>query len=60
MAKIKKIFLFLIIIVVLWYILMFKNNFLIHNNLKNKLYKQKLKIQKNSEINVIDQNYTIK
>ncbi|EMR14741.1 MAG: hypothetical protein RCH30_2710 [Candidatus Phytoplasma australasiaticum] len=60
MAKIKKIFLFLIIIVVLWYILMFKNIFLIHNNLKNKLDQQKIQIQKNSEINVSDQKYTIK
>ncbi|WEX20384.1 MAG: hypothetical protein TB2022_3010 [Candidatus Phytoplasma citri] len=60
MAKIKKIFLFLIIIVVLCYILMFKNNFLIHNNLKNKLDQQKIQIQKNSEINISDQKYTIK
>ncbi|MDO8030097.1 effector ['Planchonia careya' phytoplasma] len=60
MAKIKKIFLFLIIIVILWYILMFKNNFLIHNNLKNKLDQKKIQIQKKSEINVSDQQYTIK
>ncbi|MDV3195817.1 MAG: hypothetical protein Q8875_01615 [Pigeon pea little leaf phytoplasma] len=38
---------------------MFKNIFLIRNNLKNQLDPKKIKIQQKSKINISDQKYTI-